>query len=76
MSCDLELVECLVQVLMDCLMAIGDHKAVHVRAITMIKYSEPSQRKLYLCTKSDFELIKENSKEFNLAIATFVTNTV
>ena len=51
------------------LSGVGDHDIIHVRAITTIKYPKPSQRKVHLWNKANFELIKEDFKQFS---STFV----
>ena len=50
---------------------IGDQEAVHIRAITTIKYSKPLQRKVYLWNKVNFDQVKEEFKQFS---CTYVAN--
>ena len=50
---------------------VGDHDAVHIRAISTIRYSKPTQREVYLWNKTNFEAIKEDFKQFS---TTFVAN--
>ena len=51
------------------LSGVSDHDIIHVRAITTIKYPKPSQRKVHLWNKANFELIKKDFKQFS---STFV----
>ena len=55
------------------LSGIGDHEAVHIRAITTIKYSKPLQRKVYLWNKVNFDQVKEEFKQFSSTFVAIIT---